>query len=277
MTLQLAPPTPSIADRGELRTLRIEERGNAVRRRYWTGLPWQLGTAMYWEGIARTSPKPSDYRLGRTLSEEVGACLLGGYGMPYALGAAAFEALKAAGVFGVGSAPEARTIESLLRQPLLVGKSLRRYRFPHQRAERLSTALAAISQDAHPTDALELRDWLVRLPGIGPKTASWIVRNHLSSREVAIIDIHIARAGVVAGVFDPDWRIESDYRIFEQAFLQWASQAGVDPAFLDACIWGVLANAGGDARDILGVETVGSRLAPVWPVAHHGALASRTT
>lgn len=34
---------------------------------------------------------------------------------------------------------------------------------------------------------------------IGPKTASWIVRNYRKSDCVAIIDIHIHRAGLLAG------------------------------------------------------------------------------
>ena len=44
-----------------------------------------------------------------------------------------------------------------------------------------------------------LRDWLLAIPGIGPKTASWIVRNRTGSSAVAIIDVHILRAGTSAG------------------------------------------------------------------------------
>jgi endonuclease III len=39
------------------------------------------------------------------------------------------------------------------------------------------------------------------LPGIGPKTASWIARNWLDADDVAILDIHIMRVGQVIGLF----------------------------------------------------------------------------
>ncbi|MDZ3993341.1 hypothetical protein PspTeo4_24872 [Pseudomonas sp. Teo4] len=47
-----------------------------------------------------------------------------------------------------------------------------------------------------------LRDWLLELPGIGYKTASWVARNWLDADDVAILDIHILRAGAWQ-VFSP--------------------------------------------------------------------------
>lgn len=38
-----------------------------------------------------------NYKLGHTLKEEVGACLLGGHGIPAAIGIAAFKLLKSYG------------------------------------------------------------------------------------------------------------------------------------------------------------------------------------
>jgi endonuclease III len=46
-----------------------------------------------------------------------------------------------------------------------------------------------------------MRQLLLSIEGIGPKTASWIVRNVMGSDDVAIIDIHILRACTGMGVF----------------------------------------------------------------------------
>lgn len=265
------------AERGELRTLTLppapRPRGTPtstsqapVERHYWSGQPWQLGSAAYWEQLVAESTTPGTYRLGETLEEEVGACLLGGFGMPFALAAAAFDRLRAEGVFMNPPVWSAIDIEALLREPLTFGASPRRYRFPRQRAERLATAMQRLQDAPQHMDDLGLRDWLTDIPGIGPKTASWVVRNHRASNEVAIIDIHLIRAGIAAGVFSPTWRVTSDYRTFEAAFLGWADHSRVPAALLDACIWGTLARIGDRARDLFGVPALNVTPAPVWPM-----------
>ena len=82
-----------------------------------------------------------------------------------------------------------------------------------------------------------MRSWLVGLPGIGPKTASWIVRNWCDSDEVAILDIHIYRAGRLTGFFSVLDRISRNYVQMEQKFLEFAWGIGVRPSHLDAVIW----------------------------------------
>jgi thermostable 8-oxoguanine DNA glycosylase len=100
----------------------------------------------------------------------------------------------------------------------------------------------------------QFRTLLTRLNGVGLKTASWVVRNLTRSDEIAIIDIHIRRAGVAAGVFDPDWVLPRDYLLFEEAFCAWAAAGGVRTADLDLCVWSTLARLGTTARLIFGVE-----------------------
>ncbi|QWF21776.1 hypothetical protein KM427_23095 [Nocardioides sp. LMS-CY] len=89
---------------------------------------------------------------------------------------------------------------------------------------------------------------------MGPKTASWVVRNITRSDDIAIIDVHVRRAGVVAGVFDPTWVLPRDYLRFEEAFCAWASVGGVPTADMDLCIWSTLARLGTTARLLFGVE-----------------------
>lgn len=173
---------------------------------------------------------------GETLFEETVFCLLGGHGISYELNLAAFEHLRGTRLLA-GDEVEVREIADALRQPLRFGARTVKYRFPNKRAEFIHAAHAAFATSQPPGDAIALRSWLVRLPGIGPKTASWIVRNWLDSDNVAIIDVHLHRAGVLAGLFDAGDRVERDYYRMERRFLAFAAALGVRPSALDGLIW----------------------------------------
>lgn len=222
--------------------IRLSPDGHAPRGVSW-GHCWQVGTPAYWIALTQetcrqpgNSDERSRHRLGVDLAEEIAACLLGGYGVPHDVGLAAFDAVKRAGALR----PEAvddNSIAKVLREPLQVGSRHIQYRFATQRASYLEGALTRMREDPPPVDALGLRRWLLCCRGIGPKTASWIVRNHLGSSDVAIIDIHILRAGVAAGVFDQHWTPTRNYDAMEAFFLAWAHHGQVSAADLDAVIW----------------------------------------
>lgn len=221
------------------------------------GRPWELGTAAFWvHQASEFAAAGSGHMLGRTLREEIAVCMLGGYGVPGPVGNAAFLALREAGVFAepLDENLAAERMAKVLEQPLNVapGRSVR-YRFHRQRPRRLAAALAQLTSWESAIDDLTdlaLRDNLVRLPGVGPKTASWIVRNHRGSDAVAIIDIHIHRAGLAAGAFCPNWILPRDYHRFEDAFLTWAHNGLVSAADMDAAIWQLLSSLGPHARAI---------------------------
>ncbi|HMJ34112.1 MAG TPA: hypothetical protein VK501_09350 [Baekduia sp.] len=201
------------------------------------GHPWQLGTAAFWAELTRRQPRSGGHQLGETLADELAACMLGGFGIPAAVGLAAFDAVRDAGL--LDRPPSVAEIERVLTAPLMVAGAPRpmRYRFARQRARRLASALAQLDASRPPEDPVALRDWLMLLPGVGPKTASWVVRNHCACDEVAIIDIHMHRAGLAVGCFSPAWRLPRDYWRFEDAFLQLAALGRVSAADLDACVW----------------------------------------
>jgi N-glycosylase/DNA lyase len=216
------------------------------------GEPWELGSAAFWAAAAARA-RPADPALGSSLREELAACLLGGYRVSGPVGVAAFQTLRRSGLLDVMPAPTQESVESLLAAPLPdphVGGA--RYPFPRQRAQRICAALAALTSwecdgwSPDLTGDVALRDRLQTLTGVGPKTASWVVRNVRGSDSVAIIDIHVLRAGVAASVFCPGWRLPTDYHLFESAFLAWARRGGVRTSSLDVTIWGVL--AGGRRR-----------------------------
>ncbi|MGK7863061.1 hypothetical protein [Falsiroseomonas sp. E2-1-a4] len=66
----------------------------------------------------------------------------------------------------------------------------------------------------------------MRLNGIGPTTASWIARNWLGAASVAILDIHVIRAGQLIGLFEQEVRLPRDYFGMERRFLDFAEAVG---------------------------------------------------
>lgn len=250
-------------DRGELQYSQ-DSRGG--RRPYWSGQSWHLGAARFWEELARDMGVPDDYRLGVDLRDELLACVIGGHGVRWSVVSPYIDRIRAAGVLARPTV-SADELRELLTAPVRVNGRWQRYRFPNQRAQRLSSVLNTVGTDHYEElDDIRLRDKLTSIHGIGRKTASWVVRNYRASDQVAIIDIHIARAGTVAGVFNPDWDISRNYLDYEAAFLSWSRNAGVSAAALDAVIWGHLAGDEAWSKDVLGVSSyMDTSLKPVWP------------
>ena len=221
--------------------------------------PTHLATPAFWVEQARQRPRPDTYQVGSTLLEEVALCLLGGHGITEQMAYVSFARLRAEGLLTGDPQPEEALHAALARPFDLPGRPRPvRYRFPALKAQRLSAAIDELAASTPPVGggARELRDWLIRLPGVGAKTASWVVRNLTRSDDIAVIDIHIRRAGVVAGVFDPAWKLPKDYARFEEAFVDWAEVGGVPTADLDACIWASLAALGRHARVVFGVDAL---------------------
>lgn len=176
-----------------------------------------------------------DNRLGRCLREEIAACILGGFGIPAALALAAYERLRIDGLLATDACEN--RFRTALEEPLLVAGRARRYRFPRQKARLLAGALNAVgSVDAAAPDRV-LRDMLMTLPGIGPKTASWVVRNFRQSDVVAILDVHIVRACRLAGIFPSNKTPKRNYFSLEQRFLHLAADIGARASILDALMW----------------------------------------
>ena len=181
--------------------------------------------------------EPANYKLGATLREEVGACLLGGHGIPASVGLAAFAHLRDFGAFE-GEVPDEQELLDWLSMPLSIsGKSVR-YRFAKQKARYIHAALGLLSTQPAPLNSgRALRDWLLNISGIGYKTASWIARNWLDADDVAILDIHILRAGALAGFFTQGLNVDRHYLRLEAEFLALSHGIEVRPSKLDALMW----------------------------------------
>lgn len=222
------------------------------------GVKWGLIEAFpspaYWAYQAWANEQqttPINYKLGSTLQEEVGACLLGGHGIPASVGLAAFSHLKGRGAFS-GSVPSEQELFSWLSEPLDVSGRPVRYRFARQKARYLSAALLELDSGRAPlTSGRALRDWLTSIPGIGFKTASWIARNWLDADDVAILDIHVLRAGLLGGFFSAGLTVERHYLQLEQEFLALSRGLGVRASVLDALIWYQMMSAPGVVHGML--------------------------
>jgi N-glycosylase/DNA lyase len=177
-----------------------------------------------------------DYRLGDNLLEEVVACLLGGFGLKAEIGLAAFYRLKSNNQIKFGI--DYNEILDSLKEPFKFGDKGVHYRFPNQKAKFIHAFLNRNDLDLIPEDTdIALRDWLLTVNGIGPKTASWITRNYLDSEKVAIIDVHIYKACLMMGLYTKSFDIQKDYLTLEQLFLNFCSELDVLPSKMDALIW----------------------------------------
>lgn len=179
--------------------------------------------------------------------EETIYCLLGGYGIRAEVAHAYFERFVAEDVLGAEVVSEKR-IQRLLAEPIVNGQTKFSYRFPNQKARYIACAIRTINHGHLPSDDIGLRDWLLDLPGIGWKTAGWIVRNHLGSDNVAIIDVHLHRAGQFMRLFDGRSLGPSTYRYFEERFLAFAQALDVRASCLDLLMWETLRTTSGLAR-----------------------------
>ena len=129
-------------------------------------------------------------------------------------------------------------IEKALTEPLTIGDRQVRYRYPHTKSRFLAEAMAKFNSEPAPIHSpLELRKWLLTFSGIGPKTASWITRNALHSDEVAILDIHIIRAGLLMGLFSTNHSVQRDYFDMEARLVAFARAIGVSLSRFDSIIW----------------------------------------
>jgi len=229
------------------------------------GIPWgpieAFPTPAYWTYqvmARRITGMPPRHRLGSSLAEEVGACLLGGHGIPASIGLAAFRRLQSLGMFA--NAPTESDIFDVLSQPLEVDGRQIRYRFAKQKARYLSAALSCLSTETPPLDSGKaLRQWLIQLPGIGFKTASWIARNWLDADDVAILDIHVLRAGALAKFFDENLTVERNYLELEEQFIRFAQAIGARASELDAIIWFEMMSAPRTVTQLMGGSLAGVR------------------
>lgn len=192
-----------------------------------------------------------NYRLGETIIEEISACILGGFGIPSEIGIMAFNRLKDEGLIR-HKVSKSELFEALSRPFILSnGKSIK-YRFYNQKSTYLFSLLQRDDLSAIPVkNGKNLRNWLLKIDGIGYKTASWIARNWLGCDEVAILDIHIIRAGILVGFYNKGADVSKNYLSMEDGYLQFCNALNVNASKMDAIIWDFMKKTNRFAINIL--------------------------
>jgi len=207
------------------------------------GIQWgkfdNLFTPAYWASQLWMSDFRSvSHKLGNTLEEEITCCLLGGYGIPAEVGLAAYDRLKQEGITNSENESTEVKIRELLSAPLMINGKPIRYRFANQKAEYVASALQYIKQAKYiPTDHHAFREFLLQIKGVGLKTASWITRNWFNSDAVAILDVHIIRAGKMMKLYRAKDLPSTRYLEMEKKFLDFSAAIKARPADLDAIMW----------------------------------------
>lgn len=176
-------------------------------------------------------------------------CLLGGFGISFELALSASTTLWELDPF----APrwdEAEILDRICHElsqrqfePRNTSGSLRRYRFPNRKAHLIMGARRwlAVTGPVHQTlieleGEQERRRLLCNCPGIGPKSASWLLRNLGMASRLAILDVHLIRALQEAGRITTE-TLPRDYEAVEAAFVAWCDQLGAPPAAFDLFVW----------------------------------------
>ncbi len=184
------------------------------------------------------------------VEHEILFCLLGGSGVTYEHSRSAAKIVADLEPFSE-SWDDDRLFEAIASnlsrpqfEPPRRDGTLRRYRFPQRKALLIVNARRWIRQHAPlderlqtPSSAKERRQILCGCPGIGPKTASWLLRNLGWGEQLAILDVHLVRALSDAGRIGRDVQLPRDYEAIEDAFLEWCRELGAPPAAFDLFAW----------------------------------------
>ena len=182
--------------------------------------------------------------------EELLFCLLGGFGVSYEQNLSAWQACLTVRPFLAKWKPDAleATVASILSErrfePRRRDGTFRKYRFPNRKALLIGKAKQWLDENSpieatllSISDEKQRRAFLMRCPGVGPKTSSWILRNIGLGERLAILDVHILRALKAVGRIRGPRELPRDYELIEEAFLQWCSDLQAPPASLDLFVW----------------------------------------
>jgi N-glycosylase/DNA lyase len=184
-----------------------------------------------------------------SIEDELLFCLLGGHGVTFELARSTAAVLKSVNIFGREWSPA--RLEAAIRTELETAQfnpprqdgSLRRYRYPRRKARVIAQAAEWVNE-RRPLyerlgaldDEAARRNLLCECPGIGLKTASWLLRNVGLGQALAVIDIHVLRALAAAGRIK-EARLPRDYYAVEQRFLAWCDELHAPPAAFDLMLW----------------------------------------
>lgn len=209
---------------------------------------------VYWEHAWALAAEryPAPAAIGPASETELRAellfCLLGGHAVSYEHNLSAADRLWSLGVLrGEHPEPTRAVIERELRRPQFDPPrrdgTPRRYRFPARKASLLAGAQLWLQQLgsfegalAEIPDEQGRREFLCECPGVGAKSASWLLRNTGYAERLAVLDVHVVRAMQACGRLGST-KLPRDYEDAEAAYLRWCAEFDFDPARFDLLVW----------------------------------------
>ena len=206
---------------------------------------WSIVDDLYLEAI-----KSLGTMCRSEIENELLFCLLGGFGITYEHGRSAAEVICQLRPFSEEWEEHdlLKAISDALMQPQFgpakADGTPRRYRFPFQKASNIVKARNWLYCNGpiherllEPGSDRERRRFLSDCPGIGLKTASWLLRNLGMGADLATIDVHVLRALIAAARIPSNVQIPRDYELVEEAFLEWCNELHASPAAFDLFLW----------------------------------------
>lgn len=202
------------------------------------------------EGVYRQAVTPSRVISHVDVEDELLFCLLGGYGITEEHGRSAWLTVRQLEPFSEFWTDDdlfqkiMATLELPQFEPRRVDGSLRRYRFPKRKAAIIVEAGRWVRSHKplegcllYWDDPKDRRRLLLGCPGLGLKSASWLLRNLGMGDGLAVLDVHLVRALQEAKRIDNEIRLPRDYYAVEKAFLDWCNEMNAPSAAFDLFIW----------------------------------------
>jgi len=212
------------------------------------GGDWQAMWPAFEQAYRELVP-PGPLAREHELRRELLFCLLGGHGITFEMSRSALEAVEELDVFAPRQDDDSlqEKLAALLDQPRYdpprADGSPRRYRFPRRKAALICKARiwvlaqGSLSHQLRAHDSeYDRRTWLLGCPGLGAKSATWLLRNTGWARSLAILDIHVLRAMTDAGVITQA-RLPAEYEAVERCFLEWCERIDAAPGVFDLFLW----------------------------------------
>ena len=243
------------AQQNDPNVLRVKpSEANFLREDSWDhSLDGTIGIEGYWrsvEGAYRQTVVPSRIIDHADVEDELLFCLLGGYGITEEHGRSAWQAVRQLEPFSEVWRDDdlftriMATLELPQFEPRRADGSLRRYRFPKRKAAIIVKARGWVRSRKPLDECLiywddpkDRRRILVGCPGLGLKSASWLLRNLGMGDGLAILDVHLVRALQNTKRIANDVRFPRDYYTVEKAFLEWCRELDAPSDAFDLFIW----------------------------------------
>ncbi|XID91613.1 hypothetical protein ACF3MZ_24380 [Paenibacillaceae bacterium WGS1546] len=182
--------------------------------------------------------------------------ILGGFGISYELNLSGLQVLKQQGLLDDEHYKEKRSlniIEEKIKEqfskkqfaPVTSSGELRKYRYLETKPKIISNAgywlwegcRWELHDKLQSMTTTQSRMWLCCCPGIGMKSASWLLRNAGFSEDCAVFDVHIIRFLDFLGFPIPESLSEKVYLGLEDALRKVCSSIGVSLGKMDYLLW----------------------------------------